>query len=104
MNSPPARGEREAVEQLAVPAPRTVLVGVLGDKDWAGMLAPLAQWADRLILTAPPTAPADRRWNLDRVAASLPGETETVPDFAIPDLRAEETEEIHDLESSSPPA
>jgi hypothetical protein len=28
--------------------------------------------------------------------------SETDPDFAIPDLRAEETEEIHDLESSSP--
>jgi hypothetical protein len=30
--------------------------------------------------------------------------SETDRDFAIPDLRAEETEEIHDLESSSPPA
>jgi dihydrofolate synthase / folylpolyglutamate synthase len=70
-----------ALDGLGVPAPRTVLVGVLGDKDWAGMLAPLAHWADRLILTAPPTAPADRRWNLARVAASLPGATETVPDF-----------------------
>ena len=29
--------------------------------------------------------------------------SETDPDFAIPDLRSEETEEIHDLESSSPP-
>ena len=31
------------------------------------------------------------------------GAPETDPDFAIPDLRSEETEEIHDLESSSPP-
>ena len=61
----------EGLTRLGVPAPRVVVVGVLGDKDWAGMLEPLRLWADRLILTAPPTAPVDRKWDLRRVAGTM---------------------------------
>jgi dihydrofolate synthase/folylpolyglutamate synthase len=70
-----------SLAMLDVPRPRAVLVGVLGDKDWAGMLGPLHEWADELMLTAPPTAPEDRRWDLQRVAATLDGAT-VEPDFA----------------------
>jgi dihydrofolate synthase/folylpolyglutamate synthase len=72
-----------ALDGLDLPRPRSVVVGVLGDKDWAGMLAPLRAWADRLIVTAPPTAPADRRWDLERVYATFPGDqTRMIEDFA----------------------
>jgi dihydrofolate synthase / folylpolyglutamate synthase len=72
-----------ALDEIDPPHPRTVLVGVLGDKDWVGMLAPVAAWADRLIITAPPTAPADRRWDLEAVAAALQSaRAETIGDFA----------------------
>jgi dihydrofolate synthase/folylpolyglutamate synthase len=71
-----------ALDGLDLPRPRTVVVGVLGDKDWAGMLAPLRAWADDLIVTAPPTAPSDRRWDLDRVFATFPGRrTRMIADF-----------------------
>jgi len=63
-----------ALEALPLPAPRTALVGVLGDKDWAAMLAPLGKAADTLILTAPPTAPADRRWDPHAARATLAAE------------------------------
>jgi dihydrofolate synthase/folylpolyglutamate synthase len=63
-----------ALRQLDVVRPVTVVAGVLGDKDWGAMLAPLAAWADRLILTMPPTAPADRRWDLDTAFDSLQAE------------------------------
>ena len=74
----------DALQALDVPRPRTVLVGVLGDKDWAGMLRPLAAWADRLVLATPPTAPAERLWDAQRAADGLPGGhagIEIMPDF-----------------------
>jgi dihydrofolate synthase / folylpolyglutamate synthase len=63
-----------AIPALAVPRPLVVLVGVLGDKDWRGMLGPLHALADALVLTLPPTAPAERRWDPDAVlrAVALP--------------------------------
>jgi dihydrofolate synthase/folylpolyglutamate synthase len=73
-----------ALRALDLPAPVTVLVGVLGDKDWAAMLAPLHAWADRLILSTPPTAPAERLWDVHRAADGLPDEgarVDIIPDF-----------------------
>ena len=64
--------------------PVTVLLCVLGDKDWAAMLAPLHAWADRVILSTPPTAPAERLWDVERAAAGLPAGgagAENIPDF-----------------------
>ncbi len=69
-----------ALDAVAVARPCTAVVGVLGDKDWGGMLRPLAAWADRVILTMPPTSPADRRWDLVRAAAAVPG-AESIPAF-----------------------
>jgi dihydrofolate synthase/folylpolyglutamate synthase len=42
----------------------TVLICVLADKDWRGMLEALRPIAARFILTDAPTAPASRRWSL----------------------------------------
>jgi dihydrofolate synthase/folylpolyglutamate synthase len=63
-----------ALPLLALPRPLVALVGVLGDKDWRGMLGPLHARADAMILTLPPTAPAERRWDPDEVlrAVALP--------------------------------
>lgn len=43
--------------------PLTVLLGVMGDKDWAAMLRELGAVADRLVLTRPAHAPAGRAWD-----------------------------------------
>lgn len=52
-----------ALGDLPFPRPLVALVGVLGDKDWSNMLAPLHAAVDHVVLTVPPTAPADRRWD-----------------------------------------
>jgi dihydrofolate synthase/folylpolyglutamate synthase len=43
-------------------------VGVLADKDWKTMLPPLLARVDAAVLTVPPSAPPDRKWDA-RVAA-----------------------------------
>ena len=43
------------------------LVGILRDKDWRTMVEMLVGAIDGLWLTTPPSAPADRRWDLDEV-------------------------------------
>jgi len=71
-----------ALSVLRLPRPVVAVVGVLGDKDWAGMLVPLYAAADQVLLTEPPTAPADRRWDpgqvLRRVGSS---KAQVVTDF-----------------------
>ena len=57
----------EVMERLALPRPIVMLTGVLGDKDWRSMLPPLFRRADRAILTQPPSAPEERRWDPERV-------------------------------------
>lgn len=52
-----------ALAALPLPRPLVSIVGVLGDKDWTGMMGPLYAASDRVLLTSPPTAPADRRWD-----------------------------------------
>ena len=61
-----------ALADLALPRPCIAVAGVLGDKDWPAMLVPLYGAADRVILTAPPTAPAERRWDPHAVLAAAP--------------------------------
>ncbi len=53
----------DVIERLPLPRPLVILTGVLGDKDWRSMLPPLFRLADRAILTQPPSAPAERRWD-----------------------------------------
>jgi dihydrofolate synthase/folylpolyglutamate synthase len=62
----------ETVRELALPRPLVLLVGILGDKDWAEMLPPLFGVADHAILTVPPTAPANRAWDPDQVLKVVP--------------------------------
>jgi dihydrofolate synthase/folylpolyglutamate synthase len=57
--------------ELDLPRPVVLLAGILADKDWGEMLPPLLARVDGAILTVPPTAPADRRWNPAAAAASL---------------------------------
>ena len=47
------------------PRPLVALLGVLGDKDWRGIMSALARVADDVVLTRPPSAPVSRAWNLD---------------------------------------
>jgi dihydrofolate synthase/folylpolyglutamate synthase len=58
-----------ALRDLTPPRPIVALVGVLGDKDWRGMLEPIYGGADAVVLTLPPTAPLERRWDPDTVLA-----------------------------------
>jgi dihydrofolate synthase/folylpolyglutamate synthase len=61
-----------AIPELALPRPLVGLVGVLGDKDWRAMLAPLYELCDAVFLTLPPTAPAERSWDPVAVLAEVP--------------------------------
>ena len=70
------------LEALALPRPVALLVGILGDKDWGAMLPPLARLADHTVLTIPPTAPPQRRWDPHAVLRAVPGlAAEVVTDF-----------------------
>lgn len=72
----------QTISLLPLPRPIVVLIGVLGDKDWRAMLRPLQASADVVLLTLPPTAPDDRRWDLSAVLAAVPSpNTRAVPDF-----------------------
>lgn len=59
------------LRSLGPPRPIVVLAGILGDKDWGGMLPGLLSMADAAVLTQPPSAPGERRWNPGQVAAAL---------------------------------
>jgi len=51
------------LDRLTLASPRIALVGVLGDKDWRAMLPPLLARVDGAVLTQPPSAPEQRRWD-----------------------------------------
>ncbi len=53
----------DTIDGLDLPRPLVALVGVLGDKDWRSMLPPLFSRVDTAILTQPPSAPPERRWD-----------------------------------------
>ena len=59
------------LDRLALDEPRVALVGVLGDKDWNTMLPPLLGRVDAAVLTQPPTAPTERRWDPGEALRSL---------------------------------
>ncbi|HSK18546.1 MAG TPA: folylpolyglutamate synthase/dihydrofolate synthase family protein [Longimicrobiales bacterium] len=63
-----------ALHDLPLPHPLVAVVGVLGDKDWTNMLAPLHGAVQHVVLTIPPTAPADRRWDPVAALAAAPSE------------------------------
>ena len=61
----------DLLDRLTLPRPWVVLVGVLDDKEWNRMLPPIFRRADRAILTQPPSAPAERRWDPNKAATVL---------------------------------
>jgi len=69
---------------VAPPRPVVALIGVLGDKDWGRMLPPLFDYADTVVLTEPPSAPPERRWDPASVLAELaaPQSARVVQPFA----------------------
>jgi dihydrofolate synthase/folylpolyglutamate synthase len=50
---------------LKMDRPIVAVLGILGDKDWRQMMSILSTAVDRIILVAPPTAPASRAWSVD---------------------------------------
>ena len=69
---------------VTLPLPVVALLAVLSDKDWRSMLRNLAPRVSHFVLTAAPSAPANRVWNLDDVKAFAIAEgisAETEPDF-----------------------
>ncbi len=50
-----------------MPRPVVAVVTVLRDKDWQGILRALGTVADRILVTAAPTAPRSRAWSLSEV-------------------------------------
>ena len=52
----------DTIDRLDLPRPLVAIVGVLGDKDWRSMLPALLSRTDAAILTQPPSAPPERRW------------------------------------------
>ncbi len=62
------------------PGPVHALVGILGDKDWAGMIEALAGAVDRIWASAPPSAPPERAWDLAAVSERFPAVV-VEPDF-----------------------
>lgn len=73
----------DTIDGLDLPRPLVALVGVLGDKDWRSMLPPLFARADLAILTQPPSAPPERRWDPAEAADQVEGITRVrvVEDF-----------------------
>lgn len=73
----------DTIDRLELPRPLVALVGVLGDKDWRSMLPALFSRADAAILTQPPSAPPERRWDPVEAADAVEGLTRlrVVSDF-----------------------
>lgn len=59
-----------ALQHARPKRPMHTLLGILSDKAWPEMVTSLAAVSDRLWLCAPPSAPPERRWNLDEILAS----------------------------------
>ncbi len=66
-----ARVLAETLREYAPPHPRRALVGVLGDKDYLGMIDALRAEVDGFTFTIPDSAPERRRWDLGRLEGEL---------------------------------
>ena len=63
------RALAKTLEQVKPLRPMSAILGVLSDKDWREMMRILSVAVDRIIIVAPPTAPAARLWDpLDALA------------------------------------
>ena len=68
-----ARVLADTLHEYDPPHPRHALVGVLGDKDYLGMIDALNTEVDAFTFTIPDTAPERRRWDLGRLESELGG-------------------------------
>src|SRR5438445_701767 len=66
-----ARVLADTLREYDPPHPRRALVGVLGDKDYLGMIDCLTPEVDSYVFTMPDTAPQRRRWDLGRLEREL---------------------------------
>jgi dihydrofolate synthase/folylpolyglutamate synthase len=57
------------VREVRPARPLVVLLTVLVDKDWRGMMRELSAVADHFVLTTSPSAPASRSWHADEALA-----------------------------------
>ena len=83
----------EVLDRLKLDRPVVLLVGVLGDKDWGAMLPDLFERASAAVLTQPPSAPPERRWNPEEAVKAVGDrglEPEIEDDFEIAMARAAE--------------
>jgi dihydrofolate synthase/folylpolyglutamate synthase len=64
----------DTMDRLHLRRPLVTLVGVLADKDWRAMLTALRARSDAVVLTVPPTAPVERRWDPSTVVTTLGAE------------------------------
>ena len=73
-HNPPAM-ERlaAALDEMQPARPVTVLLGVMGDKDWRAIMAALGRVGDRIVLTKPAHAPGGRAWDPAQAAGWAAG-------------------------------
>ena len=57
------------VSAVRPPRPIAVVLCVLADKDWRGVMSALSKVVDVFVLTDAPTAPSSRAWDRDAAAA-----------------------------------
>ena len=55
----------ETIAAVQPQRPLVVLLAVLADKDWRGIMTALADVAEHVVVTRPPSAPATRVWNVE---------------------------------------
>lgn len=83
-NEAAVRSLLDALPDFGLAGPVVGVVGLLADKDPEVLLPLLAGAADVLVLTVPPTAPPDRRWDprtVEEGTAGAGAEVEVVPEF-----------------------
>lgn len=81
---------RVALDAVPLARPLVHLVGILRDKPWSEMLEGLVAPGERAVLTVPPSAPVERRWDPDEAARGGRGDREAVADFRAALGRARE--------------
>lgn len=79
------RALRDTLEEVELPRPVVAVVGILRDKQWGEMVRVLAPAVDRMILTSPESAPADRAWDLEEARRALNADVDGLD--VVPALR-----------------
>jgi dihydrofolate synthase/folylpolyglutamate synthase len=70
-----------ALATAAPPGPVHAVAGILNDKDWRSMLESLIGAVQAVWVTDPPSAPANRRWQLESVARTFGAAVRVEPDL-----------------------